>query len=75
MFLDVDHFKSVNDNLGYKAGDTLLKSLSRLLRGRLRDSDMLGRLGGDEFAILLPHADGARAEAWPANCSGRSARR
>ena len=61
MFLDLDDFKSVNDRLGHLAGDELLGSLSRLLRKRLRDTDLLARLGGDEFAILLPHADRLQA--------------
>ncbi len=62
LFVDLDDFKSVNDRLGHAAGDTVLASLARLLRGRLRDSDLLARLGGDEFAILLPRADGSQAE-------------
>ncbi len=62
LFLDLDEFKSVNDGLGHRTGDDLLISLSRLLRGRLRESDLLARLGGDEFAILLPHTDGDQAQ-------------
>jgi diguanylate cyclase (GGDEF)-like protein/PAS domain S-box-containing protein len=61
LMLDIDHFKSINDTLGHSAGDQLLVSISSLLRGRLRSSDLLARLGGDEFAVLLPKADEAEA--------------
>ncbi|MFI5169815.1 MAG: MASE1 domain-containing protein [Vicinamibacterales bacterium] len=63
LFLDLDDFKAVNDAMGHRAGDELLARLARLLRGRLRGSDLLARLGGDEFAILLPLADGSQAQA------------
>lgn len=62
LFLGLDEFKSINDTLGHRTGDELLISLSRLLRGRLRESDLLARLGGDEFAILLPHVDRDQAQ-------------
>jgi len=54
MFLDIDHFKKINDTLGHEIGDILLKQLSRRLQACLRTSDTISRQGGDEFIILLP---------------------
>lgn len=51
--IDIDHFKSVNDTHGHGVGDVVLKTLSRLLRQRLRASDIIGRLGGEEFGVIL----------------------
>lgn len=54
-FLDLDHFKSVNDTCGHAVGDELLRALSALFKSKLRQRDTLARLGGDEFALLLEH--------------------
>ena len=52
-YLDLDHFKVINDTCGHVAGDELLVQLSALLRATVRGDDLLARLGGDEFAVLL----------------------
>ena len=53
MFLDLDHFKHINDTLGHDAGDQLLKGVAGRIQSILRESDTIARLGGDEFAIIL----------------------
>jgi diguanylate cyclase (GGDEF)-like protein/PAS domain S-box-containing protein len=54
MYLDVDHFKLVNDALGHSFGDRLLGEIAKRLRSVLRASDTISRIGGDEFSVLLP---------------------
>ncbi|CAN5819772.1 hypothetical protein BH24ACT2_BH24ACT2_06140 [soil metagenome] len=63
VMLDIDDFKSVNDEFGHRAGDAVLKGVALSLRSMLRAHDMAGRWGGDEFAILLPFTDLRRSQA------------
>ena len=64
LALDLDRFKSINDNFGHHTGDLLLTHVANRLRSAVRDSDIVARLGGDEFAVLIRHSvkhDGAAA--------------
>lgn len=56
-FLDVDKFKSVNDQFGHEQGDAVLKSVANALRNCLRKNDVLVRWGGEEFVVILPNTD------------------
>lgn len=63
LFIDLDDLKAINDRHGHQAGDAALLHVSRILRGRIRSSDIVARIGGDEFGILLDHLDPMAAEA------------
>lgn len=57
LFVDVDHFKRINDTYGHRTGDQVLKQIIRYMRGCLRKSDAVARWGGEEFVVLLPATD------------------
>jgi diguanylate cyclase (GGDEF)-like protein len=62
LFLDLDHFKRVNDSYGHRAGDQCLRAVIAPIASELRQGDALGRYGGEEFLIVLPGAGTANAE-------------
>ncbi len=70
IFVDLDHFKDINDRFGHAAGDCALRAVAERIRACLRDTDLLGRFGGDEFAILVAQtaAPGAREVASRIRC-------
>ncbi len=59
--IDIDRFKSINDNYGHPVGDQVIRSLAWLLRGRLRNTDLIGRYGGEEFIVALNGTDSEQA--------------
>ena len=58
LMLDIDLFKTINDQYGHPVGDAVIKSVVAACRGRIRRVDLFGRMGGEEFAILMPETDG-----------------
>lgn len=58
VYIDIDHFKPVNDRFGHAFGDELLMAIAQRLDAFFRDMDVVARIGGDEFVILMPDADG-----------------
>lgn len=62
LFVDLDHFKAINDTWGHEAGDTVLRAVAQCLAASVRDGDLVGRIGGEEFSVFLPDTDleGAR---------------
>ncbi len=61
MYIDIDHFKQVNDSVGHQGGDEVLREVANRIKAELRLSDALGRFGGEEFVVLLIDADLASA--------------
>ena len=57
LFIDLDHFKSVNDTYGHAAGDLVLQTAAKCVGNCVRSSDSLGRIGGEEFSVFLPNTD------------------
>ncbi len=62
LFVDLDHFKLVNDTYGHQVGDRVLRSVGQVLKKSLRKTDFIARYGGEEFAILLPKCDAVQAQ-------------
>jgi diguanylate cyclase (GGDEF)-like protein len=62
MIVDIDHFKTINDEHGHLVGDDILRAVSEVLRNAVREPAALGRLGGEEFVILVPAADTTSAQ-------------
>ncbi|NCD08309.1 MAG: diguanylate cyclase [Negativicutes bacterium] len=61
LLLDIDHFKSVNDNWGHLVGDRVLKRVARIVKSKVRSTDSVIRTGGEEFLVLLPNTDAKNA--------------
>ncbi len=61
LMIDIDRFKTINDNYGHSAGDQVLIELANILKNRLREVDIVARLGGEEFGVLLPKTEASGA--------------
>lgn len=61
MIIDIDNFKSINDNFGHNVGDTVLVDMATVLRDSIRPRDLVGRWGGEEFMVLLPNSGDGKA--------------
>ena len=61
-FIDLDHFKTINDRYGHLVGDVILENFGKLIRRLISDSDLAGRFGGEEFMIIMPDEDADSAQ-------------
>jgi two-component system, sensor histidine kinase LadS len=73
LFIDLDHFKQINDSYGHPAGDACLKAIIEPIHSELRQSDVIGRYGGEEFVVILSSADAAAAHPIAERILGRVA--
>lgn len=71
LFLDLDDFKKINDTLGHRAGDDVLRAFVAQVQAECRAQDTLARLGGDEFVLLLPDTDERQARLVAERLRGR----
>jgi diguanylate cyclase (GGDEF)-like protein len=63
LFIDLDHFKAINDQHGHDAGDAVLKATAQCIAGGIRGTDLVGRIGGEEFSVFLPETAPSDAQA------------
>ena len=71
-FVDIDHFKNVNDTYGHAVGDVVLRGVAQAIRTNLRATDTIGRYGGEEFMLLLTETSPTRRRSSPRSCASWS---